>query len=142
MRLSRTRQLLLTPLLASLGIATPSVAHPASIASMRWHQRILLLATPNTQDPRAVAQRRILSEWQREAADRDVILVEVSGGSVSGASDKAASLVKRYQLPPQTFQALLIGKDGHVAMRSETPIDAGTLQGTIDAMPMRRAGKR
>jgi hypothetical protein len=40
------------------------------------------------------------------------------------------------------FQVLLIGKDGHVALRSAEPVAAATLQSRVDAMPMRRAGER
>ncbi|WBO23837.1 DUF4174 domain-containing protein [Sphingomonas abietis] len=135
-------------MLAALGGALPADAlpagtsPPASVASMRWHQRILLLVTPQPDDPQAVAQRRILAEWHAQAADRDVALVEIAGARVSGASDSAAALFRRYRLSPGAFHALLIGKDGHVALRSAKPIDAGILQGTIDAMPMRRSGER
>jgi hypothetical protein len=37
---------------------------------------------------------------------------------------------------------VLVGKDGHAALRRSEPIDASTLVATIDAMPMRRAGQR
>jgi hypothetical protein len=109
---------------------------------MQWQRRILLIASATPQDPNSVLQRRILTGWEKEAADRDVSLVEVYGDRVTGAADTAASLRDRYHLEPGTFQALLIGKDGHVALRSDHPIDATILQGTIDAMPMRRAGER
>ena len=69
-------------------------------------------------------------------------LVEVSGGHVDGLADDAASLRRRYAIKPGRFEVLLTGKDGRVAMRSGQPIPAGTLQSTIDAMPMRRAGER
>lgn len=130
-------------MVASLGSAVPAAsARPASVASMRWHQRILLLVAPQPDDPSAVSQRRIMAGWQAQAADRDVALIEIAGERVSGASDSAAALLRRYRLSPHGFQVLLVGKDGHVALRSAKPIDAGTLQEAIDAMPMRRAGER
>ncbi len=58
------------------------------------------------------------------------------------SADTAESLRKRYRLPSQSFEVLLIGKDGHVELRSNKPVGAGELQGRIDAMPMRRAGQR
>ncbi len=126
----------------ALCAAFMSAADAASIDAMRWHRRILLVASPDLQDPKADLQHRILAQWEQQANDRDVSLVEVSGSRVLGASDEAASLRQRYHLPNGVFEVLLIGKDGNVALRSENPISADTLQDTIDAMPMRRAGER
>ena len=113
-----------------------------TVSAMQWRFRVLLIASATPQDPNSVLQRQILAGWKKEAADRDVSLVEVSGDRVNGAADTAASLRDRYRLEPGAFEVLLIGKDGHVALRSNHPIEAGVLQGTIDAMPMRRAGER
>jgi len=129
-----------TTLLALLAItATPA---PPSVAAMHWHRRILMVASPAPNDPQAEAQRRILADWDAGAKDRDLSLVELSGARVTGASDTASSLAKKFNLKPDRFQVLLIGKDGTVALRSSHPLSAQILQGTIDAMPMRRAGDR
>jgi len=69
-----------------------------------------------------------------------VVLVEISGEAVRGAADRAGDLRRRYGLRAGRFAVLLIGKDGHVALRREGVISAAQLQGAIDAMPMRRAG--
>ena len=54
------------------------------------------------------------------------------------ARDEAAALRRRYALPAGTFSVALVGKDGHVARREKAPMLAAELEGTIDAMPMRR----
>ena len=112
------------------------------MAAMRGHRRIVLMATPGAGDPQAVEQRRILAGWKKEAAARDISLVELKGAEVTGAADDAAALARRYRLKPDRFEVLLIGKDGHVAVRSRQPVTADRLQATIDAMPMRQAGER
>ncbi|NYD89522.1 DUF4174 domain-containing protein [Sphingomonas melonis] len=66
----------------------------------------------------------------------------IVGDRVSGADDGAAALRKRYRLPAGGFVAILIGKDGGEKLRSAKPILPEVLAGTIDAMPMRRAGGR
>jgi hypothetical protein len=109
---------------------------------MRWHKRILIVASPDLQDPKTDVQHHILAKWERQAADRDLSLVEVHGSYVVGASDDAELLRQRYDISPLVFEVLLIGKDGHVALRSADPVSAEMLQGTIDAMPMRKAGER
>jgi hypothetical protein len=128
--------------LTALGIGTAAVAAPMSMNAMKWQRRVLLVTAPTSSDPKVALQKRILGEWKQGAADRDMTLVEIAGGVVSGASDDAASLRKRYNLSQTVFQAVLVGKDGHVALRSDQPIDATTLEGTVDAMPMRRNGQR
>ncbi|ALM83044.1 DUF4174 domain-containing protein [Bordetella sp. N] len=141
---SISRSGLAAGLAAALAVvpAAGLAAGPASMDAMRWHQRVVLVSSSDAADPNIAAQRRILDEWKAEAADRDVILVQVAGSAVEGTTDSAAGLRKRYELPASGFQALLIGKDGHVALRSAQPIPAATLAGAIDAMPMRKAGQR
>jgi len=97
----------------ALSIAQPVHAAPPTAEAMRWHRRLLLIATPSPQDRLAVEQRRILEVWKRGAVDRDLTLVEVSGGHVTGLADTAASLRQRYAIKPGRFEVLLIGKDGH-----------------------------
>lgn len=114
----------------------------ATLASMQHHRRVLIVAAPSPADPALAEQRRELAGWRQGAAERDVSVVEVIGGRVSGASDPAAMLRQRYRLPADRFAVVLIGKDGHEADRSPKPYPARALEQTIDAMPMRRAGLR
>lgn len=127
------------PALVSLGVTLVADAAP-TVAGMRWHRRVLVISAP-VHDPKAAEQRRILDGWHRQAADRDISVVEVTGAHVTGASDDAAVLRNHYRLDAERFAVLLIGKDGNVALRSARPVAAERLQATIDAMPMRRAGE-
>ena len=114
---------------------------PATIAQMRWQRRVLLVTAPNGTDPQLLLQRRVLREWPGRD-DRDLTLVQVIGGAVEGSADTAAALHRRFALPSNRFAVLLIGKDGGVKLRSAQALSPDTLQGVIDAMPMRRAGQR
>jgi len=119
-----------------------AVASAPSVAEMKWQRRVLVVAAPSARDPALAAQRATLRGWERGAEDRDVQVVEVIGDRVTGARDAATALRARLRLPATRFALVLIGKDGHVALRSGEPVLAETLQGRIDAMPMRRAGQR
>jgi len=127
-------------IVAALGASAAATA--PSIDAMRWHHRIVLVASPAPNDAAMLQQRRILADWRREAADRDIALVEITGSRVTGVSDSAATLRRRYRLPDDSVEVLLIGKDGHVGLRSPHPIAADRLRATIDTMPMRKAGER
>ena len=117
-------------------------ANPGTVASMRWERRVLLVSAPNAQDAALAAQRRIVAGWQSAGEARDLRVVEVVGGEVAGATDAASALRRKYRLPGKDFAAILIGKDGGEKLRSARPIPATVLEDTIDAMPMRRNGKR
>ena len=102
---------------------------------------MLIVSTPRTDDAQFLAQERALSQWTG-GDDRDVTVVRVERNGVSGAHADAAELRRRYRLPARSFSVALIGKEGHVALRSSTALTAAQLQTAIDAMPMRKAGQR
>jgi hypothetical protein len=122
------------------GVALSSPSEP-SMAEMQWHRRVLIVSTPSAADDQFLAQQRALSQWTR-GDDRDVSVVRIEGDSVLGSREAAAELRHRYNLPPTTFTVALVGKDGHVALRSQTSLTGAQLESIIDAMPMRKAGQR
>lgn len=126
-------------MIVALAVAAASMP---SVAEMRWQRRVLVVAAPGANDPALTAQRNVLRGWLRGAEDRDVQVVEVIGDRVTGARDTAVALRARLRMPIAHFGLVLIGKDGHVALRLSEPVTAEALQGRIDAMPMRRAGQR
>lgn len=122
--------------------ATNAGAGPASVASMQWERRVLLVSSPDPVDPNLEAQHKAMDGWKAEGEARDVSIVRIVGNRVEGSADRAEDLRRRYSLPSDSFEVVLIGKDGSVAVRSDKPFAAATLIQTIDAMPMRRAGQR
>jgi len=123
-----------------MGAGTVSSSEP-TMAEMQWHRRVLIVSTPLAADPQFVAQQRALSQW-KGGDDRDVSVVRIEGDAVSGASETAAELRDRYRLAAASFSVALIGKDGHVALRSQNALTGAELEAAIDAMPMRKAGQR
>ena len=124
----------------SILLAVALAASP-TLAQMKWERRVLIVAAPSQQDPALAEQRRILANWTAKGDERDLTIVEVVGDQVRGAGDTAPALRRQFRLP-STFTALLIGKDGGDKLRSATPLPAAALEATIDAMPMRKAGRR
>ncbi len=124
----------------SILLAAALAASP-TLAQMRWERRVLIVAAPSAQDPALAAQRRILGSWSVKGDERDLTIVEVVGDQVRGAGDTAPALRRKFRLAA-TFTAILIGKDGGEKLRSAHPFSAAVLERTIDAMPMRRAGRR
>ena len=55
---------------------------------------------------------------------------------------EATDARKRFNIGPDSFTVILIGKDGGEKLRSSDPIPAQKLLDTIDAMPMRQQEAR
>ncbi len=113
----------------------------STIAQMKWERRVLLVAAQTATDPELAEQRRILAAWRKESDARDLTIVEIVSDRVTGSADDPAAVRRKYRLPTG-FTAILIGKDGGEKLRSPRPFPAAALAETIDAMPMRRAGRR
>lgn len=62
-------------------------------------------------------------------ADRDILLIPVM---------KESALWKEFNVSPNAFAVILIGKDGGEKYRSNQLLQSFTLYGLIDAMPMRK----
>lgn len=131
-----------TVLFAMAFSVTCMAATPSGIDLLRWKRRVLLVSAPVSDDLSFLEQRRLLLAWRAGAEDRDVTTVQVVGDSVDGSTDRPDTLRRRFGLSPDRFAVVLIGKDGHVALRSERPLNGVDLGQTIDAMPMRRSGQR
>jgi hypothetical protein len=133
-------------LVLSLAIALLAAAPAAatgddlrSIAGMQSHNRVVLAFAPRLDDARMTAQRAAFAKIGLEAAERDLVLVQVDPTRVIGASDTSARLRRRFGIAPDQFRTLVIGKDGRVALSSSAAIDGGRIVRLIDAMPMRQA---
>ena len=124
----------------SILLAAALAASP-TLAQMRWDRRVLIVAAPSAQDPALAEQRRVLASWTAKGDERDLTIVEAVGDQVRGAGDTAPALRRKFRLPAG-FTAILIGKDGGEKLRSTKPFPTTLLEQTIDAMPMRRAGRR
>jgi hypothetical protein len=119
----------------------PAFASGPTIAEMQWHRRVLIVSTPGADDAQFLAQNRALSQWTG-GDERDVSVVRIEGDTVSGSGETATALRNRYHFAAATFSVALIGKDGHVALRSQDALTGAQLEAVIDAMPMRRSGQR
>ena len=119
-------------------------AEPFDLARYRDRKRVLLLFAPAATDHALAAEDAALRAQAAGVADRDLIVVRALESGPSTADGRplgtvdAAALRHRLRVEAGRFTVLLVGKDGHVAVRAHEPIVAGTLFPTIDAMPMRR----
>lgn len=123
-------------ILAFIGIASfySAKANAADLLSLlRWKKRVLVVSALRLDNPILIKQRQIFTDAQKPMTERDVILVEAVG-----STDTVQEIRKKLSIASGEFRALLVGKDGHVALSSQTELSASHLSQVIDAMPMRR----
>ena len=113
-----------------------------SVAGMQSHNRVLLVFAPSLRDAKLTAQREVMAKAALDAATRDLLLVQVADEQVIGAHDTAEGLRRRFHAPVPAYRAMLIGKDGNVALTTEDVLPAARIVSLIDAMPMRREEMR
>jgi hypothetical protein len=133
--MEKTRRRAITTL-AFFGIASlfAAQANAADIlSSLRWKKRVLVVSALKPDNPSLIRQRQIFTDAQQAMTERDVVLVEALGNT-----DTAKEIRKKLSIAPGEFWALLVGKDGHIALSSQTELSASYLSQVIDAMPMRR----
>ena len=122
-------------LLALLAAATTASAGP--LDPWRWERRVLVVAAPDAGDADLRVQRTLLAEDPQGLAERDVLVVEVTGDGADRGLD-AGALRSDLGLPNDTFAVRLVGKDGGVKLRADAPVPLAELYDLIDAMPMRQ----
>ena len=90
---------------------------------------VLVLAARD--DAGLAEQEHLLASDPAGVTERNLVLVVPDGS-------ERDELRQRYNVAPDAFAALLIGKDGGVKLRSGRPFALHALFDAIDAMPMRQ----
>jgi hypothetical protein len=118
------------------------------LKSYQWKNRVLLVFAPAENNPAYQKQMQLFQGQQADFSERDLVLVEIltEGTSrVSGKSLDQADVTKArssFQVSPQDFRVILVGKDGTVKRSDSKPVEAKVIFNEIDAMPMRQQEMR
>ena len=127
---------LLSPMLnAQSGITT--------LSDLRDHARPLLIFAARPDDPQLTIQLRTLDDHAAEAHARQIVPVAIIYGNPSPTYAKftvagAEAIRRRFNVGPDDFTVILIGKDGGEKLRDRKRFSMSKLERTIDAMPMRQ----
>ena len=97
-------------------------------------------------DQKLAKQVAVLKSQESDLAERDVVVITVIGDEVrpvygDATGVDARKLRQEADIKGNTFQAVVIGKDGGVKLRSSDVVTDDKLFGLIDSMPMRKAGQ-
>ncbi len=105
-----------------------------NMEQLRWHSRVVLLFTSDPSSSEMQKQQQMLEGAERDLAERDVKVYEVTGSS---AQERA--LRSQFGVEKLSFAVVLVGKDGGRKLRKTKPVGPSELFALIDSMPMRKA---
>ncbi len=120
------------------------VTGQTTLAQLKDRARPLLIFAAKPDDPQLEIQIRTLKEHASAVQERDVVPVTVvynnpePATAASFAPEEALAVRRRFNVPPDMFTVILIGKDGGEKLRSSKPLSMEKLNETIDSMPMRQ----
>lgn len=106
-------------------IVPQEIQHIEALRPLRWKHRVLLLVGPEN-SPESQRQLAALKEVQAGLKERDILILRTRSPALQAA------------LQSKAFEVLLIGKDGGIKWRQQSPLSSQQLFAIIDAMPMRR----
>jgi len=110
----------------------------------KWKNRLLFVFAPERSDPLFDSLQREILARKQEVDNRDLLIFEVlelGASKIEGAPlepQAAASLRKRFDIPPKASAVILVGKDGGIKLRRMDPVGLDDIFSLIDSMPMRQ----
>lgn len=114
-----------------------------AMTDYKWKYRPLLVFADSEASGPLSEQRRIVAASRASLTERNVVVIWVVGDKVSAElgphpRESAKALRARFGAPTSGFRVVLVGKDGGTKLNTASPLGAGALYATIDAMPMRQ----
>ncbi len=127
-----------------LSVLSLNAQNASCLKPYLWKKRVLLVFSPDVKSPQYNQQVAHFDKHLPGIMDRDLVEFDIFKDFLFfpqgkyGSKDQARKLRKYYQIDPEQFTVVLIGKDGAEKMRAESKLEAERLFEVIDAMPMRK----
>lgn len=113
------------------------------LSGYKWKNRITIVYADTSQNADYVEFENKWSNRIEDVNDRDLILIELFGQGQATVDaeplgeDNADDLIEAYKMGENSFQVILIGKDGGVKL-DKTETEPQEIFDLIDTMPMRQ----
>jgi hypothetical protein len=126
-------------------MASPASATMDELGKYEWKNRVVVLFG-GSGDQKLASQVEVLKSREKDLASRDMVVITVIGDEVrpvygDATGVDARKLRQQAGIKDNAFQAVLIGKDGTIKLRSSDVVTGVNMFGLIDRMPMRKNGQ-
>jgi hypothetical protein len=119
---------------------TPEVVSVEWFDTVRWKNRLLVFSGEGDDSER---QKTLALESRDAYLDRNLLVISLGDDSATvivgeaGVLPEAELFRQRFAMAAESFEVVLVGKDGGAKERRKAAFDTRELFGIIDAMPMR-----
>jgi hypothetical protein len=128
----------------ALTVCIPMEIVAMDLTQFKWKNRLLFIFAPDANHALFKNLRGEVTAQKEELRDRDVIVFELleQGPSKMNTSpldpQQADSIRDHFDISPDAFGMILVGKDGGIKLRRNDQVDIGEIFKFIDSMPMRK----
>lgn len=119
-----------------------------SLDYYQWKNRLLLVFAHSENQAEYQQQMQLFQRQDASFGERNLLIIELFAqgtsrvGSESLDAQETAKIRDRFNVSPDQFCVVLVGKDGTAKRRDNFPVSSKVIFETIDAMPMRRQEMR
>ena len=109
-----------------------------------WKERVLIVTASSSTNVGYKRQEQLLTQKKRGMKERDLVIYRLYTDHWLDPKNQpmkmreAKAIYDVYDIDPNTFSVLLIGKDGRIKMRKDDIISTREIFQLIDSMPMRQ----
>ena len=127
---------------------TDAASTAFSLDAYKWQNRLILIFAPSVKSPAYEMQMELFEGETAGLAERDILIIKGLNEGTSSVGEKpldqaaTQTLYNQFDVTPDQFRVILIGKDGTEKRRDDAPVMPAVLYGVIDAMPMRQREMR
>ena len=139
-----SRLSIITSILTLSIMSTPARAAADVFDSHVWSHRLIVVFSATADDSRRLRLDQTISAAEAEIAERDLRIIRVSPDApvtidnTRVANAAAAEIYRSFDVDPEHFSVILIGKDGGVKMKTDSLPGLSEIFDLIDSMPMRQ----
>lgn len=115
-----------------------------NLKDFQWQNRLLLLFASGEDSAEYREQLELFEAAQADFVERDLLLFELLADGNSRWDEQAiapsdvSTIRSQFNIGPEDFAVILIGKDGTQKRKDNQPVDPQLIFLDIDAMPMRQ----
>lgn len=110
----------------------------------KWKERVLIVTASSPSNVGYKRQDQLLTKGKKGMKDRDLVIYRLyvdhwlDPKNEIISEQEARAIYENYNIDPDTFSVVLIGKDGGVKMDKNDIVSTREIFQLIDSMPMRQ----
>ena len=114
------------------------------VESHLWKDRVIIITASSPTNDHYKEQEQLLDKDKKGIVERDLKVYRLSQDRWLDpnndflSANQVNAIYKVYEIDPDTFSVILVGKDGGVKMRKNEIVSTKQIFQLVDTMPMRR----